>query len=108
MRYETVKLILGMAAVTYLTRSLFLVGFSRWRLPPALETGLKYVPIGVLTSIVVPGILAPYGRLAIEPDNPYLWGGIAAGAGALRGWNPVVTMILGVTAAALARLIMVK
>lgn len=103
MRDEMFKLILGMIVVTYLTRSAFLLGFCRSRLPARLEALLRYIPVGVLAAIVMPGVLAPEGTLAFEPGNPYLWGGVAAGIGALRGWSPLATMLVGVVATGLAR-----
>jgi len=70
-------LILGMLAITFLIR----YSFFAWpdlRFPRAMEQGLHYVPVAVLTAIVVPAMLLPEGSWALHWDNAYLLGGILA------------------------------
>ena len=71
-------LILGMAVITFLIRySLF--AWPDLRFPPVLRQALHYVPIAVLTAIVVPGMLMPDGRqLDLSLDNAHLLAGLAA------------------------------
>ncbi|WP_285275869.1 AzlD domain-containing protein [Halopseudomonas bauzanensis] len=72
-------LILGMAVITFAIRyTLFAVG-HRVRFNPLVARALTYVPVAVLTAIVVPIMLMPDGKgLQLTLDNAYLVGGIAA------------------------------
>ncbi|TWI55633.1 branched-subunit amino acid transport protein [Pseudomonas duriflava] len=69
--------IVGMATVTYLLRySLF--AWPGLRFPPLVRQALHYVPIAVLSAIIVPGLLLPDGeRLSLSLDNAYLLAGLA-------------------------------
>lgn len=68
-------LILGMLAITFLIR----YSFFAWpdlRFPRLIEQGLHYVPVAVLTAIVVPGMLMPAGEWALHWRNAYLLAGV--------------------------------
>ena len=57
-------LILGMAVITYAIRStLFLFG-ERLTFPPLVRTALGFVPVTVLTAIIVPMVVSPHGGTA--------------------------------------------
>ncbi|EXF42948.1 branched-chain amino acid transport [Pseudomonas sp. BAY1663] len=74
---NTWLLIFGMLAITFLIR----YSFFAWpdlRFPRLVEQGLHYVPVAVLTAIVVPGMLMPGGEWALRWDNAYLLAGILA------------------------------
>jgi len=73
-----IVLIAGMVAVTFAIRYLPLVMAGRLRLPRVVETGLRYVPVAVLTAITVPAVLMPKGTLEVQVGNPYLFGSLAA------------------------------
>lgn len=72
-------MILGMAAVTvFLKAALFIAG-DRVTFPPLLKEALGFVPVTVLTAIIVPMALAPNGEgLELTWRNPQLVGSIAA------------------------------
>ncbi len=74
---EIGSLILGMALITFAIRySLF--AWPHLRFPPVVRQGLQYVPIAVLSAIVVPGMLMPDGQqLAVRLDNVHLLAGLA-------------------------------
>lgn len=90
-----VALILGMAVITFAIRyTLFAVG-HRVRFNPLVTQALSYVPVAVLTAIVVPVMLMPDGEsLQLSLDNDYLVGGIAAIVIAAR-WRNLLATILG-------------
>ncbi|MCQ4289017.1 AzlD domain-containing protein [Pseudomonas stutzeri] len=70
-------LILGMLAITFVIR----YSFFAWpdlRFPRLVEQGLHYVPVAVLTAIVVPAMLMPEGEWALAWDNAYLLAGLLA------------------------------
>lgn len=58
----TVVTILGMTAVTVLTRSFFFLSSKPWRLPAWAASGLQYAPLAALAAVVVPEILMSDGR----------------------------------------------
>ncbi|HEY0568848.1 MAG TPA: AzlD domain-containing protein [Xanthobacteraceae bacterium] len=78
MNYYTL-LILGMAAVTvFIKASIFILG-DKVVFPPLLKEALSFVPVTVLTAIIVPMILAPHGGgMELTWRNPQLVGAIAA------------------------------
>lgn len=64
--------IAGLAVVTVLSRSFFLV-FGDWlRLPAPVLQGLRYAPVCALVALVVPQVLAPGRGDAISLLNPHL------------------------------------
>lgn len=77
-----------MAVVTYLTRVSFLVLLRKASLPNLLSRGLKFVPIGILTAFVVPGLLLSEGEVNFSWQNHYLLAGILSGLVAAR-WKSV-------------------
>ncbi|MBC9784124.1 AzlD domain-containing protein [Heliobacterium chlorum] len=93
MRSDIFWLILGMTAVTYMTRisSLGLIRF----MPPWMEKWLKYVPTSVLTILIVPALLLPQGRLDISLQNHYLLAGLVAALVAYKTRNVTATLGLG-------------
>ena len=64
-------MILGMAAVTaFVKAALFILG-DRVVFPPLLKQALGFVPVTVLTAIIVPMILSPNGEgLELTWRNP--------------------------------------
>lgn len=70
-------LIFGMLAITFAIRYSFFA-WPRLRFPRLVEQGLHYVPVAVLSAIVVPGMLLPQGHWALGRDNAYLWAGLLA------------------------------
>lgn len=70
-------LLLGMALVTYGLRvSFFLPGIGE-RFPPKLRQAAAYVPVAVLTAIIVPEIFIPHNEW--QWLSPQLAGAISTG-----------------------------
>ena len=87
-------LILGMLAITFLTR----FSFFAWpdlRFARAIKQGLHYVPVAVLTAIVVPGMLMPEGELWLDWRNAYLLAGLLAIVVAALTRHLLATIALG-------------
>jgi branched-subunit amino acid transport protein len=105
MRTEILLIILGMAAVTYLSRVSFLVLVGRVSLPDYLSRGLRYIPVGILTAMVVPGLLAAEGRLDLSPGNHFLIAGLISGLVAAHWRNVFLAMGAGMLAVVLLQLI---
>ena len=65
--------ILGMALITFVIKALVFILGDRVRFPPTLKLALSFVPVTVLTAIIVPMVLAPHGRgLELSWRNPQL------------------------------------
>jgi branched-subunit amino acid transport protein len=55
--------IVGMAAITAVTRGFFLLTDREWPLPGWVMQGLKYAPLSALAAIIVPEVLVTDGAL---------------------------------------------
>lgn len=65
--------ILGMGLVTFALRFVPACFLSSWRFPPWLETFLRYVPVAVLSAMVVPAILMTTDdKVHLGPSNLFL------------------------------------
>lgn len=61
--WETTLAILGMGAITLLTRSFFLIPKNELPLPDWLKQGLRYAPLAALAAVIVPEIVMSQGEL---------------------------------------------
>jgi branched-subunit amino acid transport protein len=59
----TLLVIVGLALVTVLSRSFFLISSKPWQLPHWAQRGLQYAPIAALSAVVVPEIVMSQGQL---------------------------------------------
>jgi branched-subunit amino acid transport protein len=73
--------IVGLAAITLLTRGFFQLPRDEIPLPAWLRQGLRYAPLAALTAVVAPEIVLTQGHLISTWKDPRLF---AAAAGA--GW----------------------
>jgi branched-subunit amino acid transport protein len=68
MRLATLRLLLGMTAVTFLPRFLPLALFNKRAMPQRLERFLHYMPTAIMAAIVFPVLLSWDGKKpSIEP-----------------------------------------
>lgn len=95
MKTETLLVLFGMAAVTYLTRvgGLWLIG--RIQPTPFLERWLRHIPGAVLMAIIAPVILTS--------GPAELAGAAATVLTAARTKNVLLAMVAGVVVVALVR-----
>jgi branched-subunit amino acid transport protein len=71
-------LIAGMTAVTFLVRYSFFALGERISFPPLVQRALRYVPVAVLTALVVPMVLLPDGvHWQLDWRNAWLLGALA-------------------------------
>ena len=75
----TVLTVLGMMAITVLTRSLFFLSDRPWKLPGWAQRGLAYAPIAALAAVIVPEIVMSQGHLIATWKDARLFA-VAAGA----------------------------
>jgi branched-subunit amino acid transport protein len=86
-------LIIGMAVITYAIRSAVFVFGERLRFPPAVRTALDFVPVTVLTAIIVPMTFAPHGGGAeLSWRNSQLVGALVALGVCVVTRRPLVTI----------------
>ena len=72
-------MILGMAAVTVFIKATIFVLGSRIVFPPLLMQAVGFVPVTVLTAIIVPMVVAPHGEgLELTWRNPQLVASVIA------------------------------
>ena len=55
--------ILGLAVITLVTRSFFMLPERELPLPDWLKRGLKYAPLAALTAVIAPEVLMTHGAL---------------------------------------------
>ena len=103
MRSEIVVIILGMAAVTFLTRFGAQAVFRRTGIPPWFNRWFKHVPTGILTALIVPPLLLPKGSLDLTYHNPYLVAGVVAALAAYIARSVPLTMGVGLATIILLR-----
>jgi branched-subunit amino acid transport protein len=91
-----VMLIAGMALITWLIRATVFVLGERVAFPPLVRTALGFVPVTVLTAIIVPMAVAPHGGGAeLSWRNPQLVGALAAVAVSALTRRPLLTIAVG-------------
>ena len=101
-------LILGMTLVTFGVRypSLALVG--RFNLPGSVQRALRYVPVAVLTAIVVPYVMYREAGWVFSYTNTYLVAGIIAVLVSWRSRNLLLTIVIGLVAFFAYRLLLAR
>ena len=75
---ETLLAILGLAAVTVLSRAFFLITRRELPMPGWLERGLRYAPLAALSAVVVPEIGMTQGHLVDTWRDARLFAAVAA------------------------------
>jgi branched-subunit amino acid transport protein len=61
--WEAVLGILGMGAITVITRSFFMIPDREIPLPQWVRDGLRYAPLAALAAVIVPEIVMTQGEL---------------------------------------------
>ena len=95
MTWQEFWLVGGMAFVTFACRYPMLALVSRITLPAGVVDALKFIPPAVLTAIIVPAVLAPGGRWAVEAGNPYLVSALVSCWVAWRTNHLLTTIVVG-------------
>ncbi|WEY37916.1 AzlD domain-containing protein [Paraburkholderia sp. SUR17] len=88
-------LILGMALITWAIRAAVFVLGDRVVFPPLVRTALGFLPVTVLTALIVPMAVAPHGSPELTWRNPQLVGALAAIAVSALTRRPLLTIAVG-------------
>ncbi|HVO04767.1 MAG TPA: AzlD domain-containing protein [Candidatus Cybelea sp.] len=98
-------MILGMALINLAIRWPVYLLANHFRFPPLIERALAFVPVAVLTAIIVPTVLFPKDGRAIDFSwhNPALIAAVIAGGVSWRTKNLFATIGIGMVAFLLLR-----
>lgn len=77
--FWTLGVIVGLALVTLVTRSLFFISSKPWSLPHWAQRGLQYAPIAALAAVIVPEMVMTQGHMVGTWQDARLFS-VAAGA----------------------------
>lgn len=91
-------LIFGMFVATFSSRYPPMLIAGKTQLPEPLLRMLKYVPIAVLTAIVIPAMVMPEDKIDISLGNIHLLAGIISIIVAWRTRNLLWTISIGMLA----------
>jgi branched-subunit amino acid transport protein len=83
--WETVITIVGLAAITLVTRGFFILSAREIPLPEWLRQGLRYAPLAAMAAVVVPEVLMTQGQLIGSLKDARLYA--AAGGAAVFFWR---------------------
>lgn len=72
--------LLGLTAISVITRSFFFISERPWRLPGWAQRGLQYAPIAALAAVIAPDILTPGGEWVLPWSSAHIWGALVAAA----------------------------
>lgn len=95
---STTLTILGMAVITFIIKALIFMLGDRVAFSVTLKKALGFVPVTVLTAIIVPMILAPHGQgMEFNWHNPQLVAAAVAVLVAAATRHQLATIIVGLT-----------
>lgn len=100
-----VVLILGMALLTFIPRYLPFGLAGKLSLPALVQRSLEYIPIAVLTSIIVQTTLIREGQTALSLDNAHLLAATVAFVTSLLTRHLLLTVALGLLSYTILQLI---
>lgn len=91
--------ILGMAVITFAIKALVFILGDRIAFSPTVRLALGFVPVTVLTAIIVPMVLAPHGQgLEWSWRNPQLVAAVFAVLVCIVTRQQLLTILLGLVA----------
>ena len=95
----TVLVILGLALITVLTRTLFFLSSKPWHLPHWAQRGLQYAPIAALSAVIVPELVMSQGRFIHTWQDARLFAALAGAVFFLwrrgQGQAVLATIVVG-------------
>jgi branched-subunit amino acid transport protein len=81
--------------LTFVTRLSFIGALGKARVPERVERALRFVPIAVLSALILPSLVLRDGALWLAPDNARLIAGACAVIIAATTRNAILTIIAG-------------
>ena len=96
----------GMLVVTYLPRVLPVWFFSERPLPPLVVAWLRYVPVAVLSAMLLPSLVLVEDRVNLMPANLFFWAAIPTFILAWKTRSLFAAVLIGMVLVAGARFVM--
>ena len=84
--------------MTFATRLSFIFLLDKIKVPDWFRRGLRFVPVAVLSAIILPELTSPTGTLDLSWHNSQLFAGIIAILVAWRTRNVILTILAGMAA----------
>ena len=91
----TLLAIVGLSAVTVLTRCFFFILDRPWSLPAWAHRALQYAPVAALAAVVVPEVVMANGQLVSTWQDARLFAGLAGVAVYFWRRSVLLTLVLG-------------
>ncbi len=91
-------IMIAVGILTYLTRLSFILLLDKWQPPQIVTRALRYVPVAVLTAIIVPELVVVDDALDFSLGNARMLAGILAILVAWRTKSALWTIAIGFAA----------
>jgi branched-subunit amino acid transport protein len=91
----TLLVIVGLAALTVLTRCFFFLSAKSWTLPHWVQRGLQYAPIAALGAVVLPEIVMSHGGLIATWQAARVFAAVAGSAWFFAKRGVLGTILVG-------------
>ena len=92
--------------LTFGTRLSFIFLLDRIKVPDWFRCGLRFVPVAVLSAIILPELTSPNGTLFVSWRNPQLLAGLVAILVAWKTKNVLLTIAAGLVALVVFQLVL--
>jgi len=90
--------ILVVGALNFFSRLSFIAFFARRSMPPMLALALRYVPVAMLTALIVPMVLPGPPMVVPDVPSPKILATLVAGAVAWLTHSTLKTLVAGMIA----------
>jgi branched-subunit amino acid transport protein len=84
--------------LTFVTRLSFIYLLRRLPMPDWFRRGLRFVPVAVLSAIILPELVSRNGVMDLTLGNPQILAGAVAVGVALRTKSVILTIVVGMAA----------
>lgn len=93
---DSVLIIVGMFVVTFGVRFVLFARAHKVVMPIFVERALKFVPVAVLTAIIIPMIFMVDKQVSLSLSNPWLIGAFTAFVVGVWRQHQLLTILVGV------------
>ena len=87
-------------------RSSIILAIDKITMPEWFKRSLRYIPTAILSAIILPGLVAPDGKMVVSLHNTQLLAGLVAILAAWWTKNVLLTILLGAASLVILRLIL--
>ena len=96
---------LGLCAVTFVTRSFFLLTPSAFVFPPLIQRALRFAPTAAITAVIAPEIFMQAGHVDVSWHNKALIACVVASVVFIIRQNLLLTIFVGMLVFTVLRLL---